>query len=90
MAVAEVAEYAHLSGVDIEALAAELEAIRVDIEKSRGAMTYTQVARDQWITKPQVLIGPVVARSSLCDNGFYCLEAPGRTQQFRSILGPCR
>lgn len=33
MAVAEVAEYAHLSGVDIEALAAELEAIRVDIEK---------------------------------------------------------
>ena len=31
MAIAEVAEYAHLSGVDIEALAAELEAIRVDI-----------------------------------------------------------
>jgi hypothetical protein len=37
MAIAEVAEYAHLSGVDIEALAAELEAIRVDIEDSRGA-----------------------------------------------------
>jgi hypothetical protein len=29
MAIAEVAEYAHLSGVDIEALAAELEAIRI-------------------------------------------------------------
>jgi hypothetical protein len=59
MTIAEVAEYAHLSGVDIEALAAELEAIRVDIEDSRGAMTYTQVARDQRITKPQVTrIGP--------------------------------
>jgi NADPH-dependent stearoyl-CoA 9-desaturase len=46
MAIAEVAEYAHVSGVDIEALAAELEAIRVDIEDSRGAMMYTQVARD--------------------------------------------
>jgi hypothetical protein len=41
MTIAEVAEYAHLSGV-VEALAAELEAIRVDIEDSRGAM-----ARDQ-------------------------------------------
>jgi hypothetical protein len=59
MAIAEVAEYAHLSDVDIEALAAELEAIRVDIEDSRGAMTSTQVARDQRITKPQVTrIGP--------------------------------
>jgi hypothetical protein len=61
MTIAEVAEYAHLSGVDIEALAAELEAIRVDIEDSRGAMTYTQVARDQRITKTA---GP--DRSSCC------------------------
>jgi len=37
MAIAEVAEYAHLSDADIEALAAELEAIRLDIEDSRGA-----------------------------------------------------
>jgi hypothetical protein len=33
---------------------AELEAIRVDIEDSHGAMTYAQVARDQRIIKPQV------------------------------------
>ena len=36
MAIADVAEYAHLSEADIEALAAELEAIRRDIEDSRG------------------------------------------------------
>jgi hypothetical protein len=61
MTIAEVAEYAHLSGVDIEALAAELEAIRVDIEDSRGAMTYAQVAHDQRITQTA---GP--DRSSCC------------------------
>jgi NADPH-dependent stearoyl-CoA 9-desaturase len=37
MAIAEVAEYAHLSDADIEALAGEFEAIRLDIEDSRGA-----------------------------------------------------
>jgi hypothetical protein len=68
MAIAEVAEYAHLSGVDIEALAAELEAIRVDIEDSRGAMRYAQVARDERITKPRIPPAAVVARFSLCDN----------------------
>ena len=39
MAIADVAEYAHLSEADIEALAAELEAIRRDIEDSRGQGT---------------------------------------------------
>ena len=38
MAIADVAEYAHLSEADIEALAAELEAIRRDIEDARGQM----------------------------------------------------
>ena len=36
MAITDVAEYAHLSDADLEALAAELNAIRRDIEASRG------------------------------------------------------
>jgi NADPH-dependent stearoyl-CoA 9-desaturase len=36
MAIADIAEYAHLSDADIEALGVELEAIRRDIEASRG------------------------------------------------------
>jgi NADPH-dependent stearoyl-CoA 9-desaturase len=45
MAIAEVAEYAHLSAADIEALAAELEAIRRDIEDSRGAKDRAYIRR---------------------------------------------
>jgi NADPH-dependent stearoyl-CoA 9-desaturase len=37
MAIADVAKYAHLSAADVEALALELDAIRLDIEESRGA-----------------------------------------------------
>lgn len=37
MAITDVAEYAHLSAADLEALAADLDAIRRDIEDSRGA-----------------------------------------------------
>jgi NADPH-dependent stearoyl-CoA 9-desaturase len=36
MAIADVAEYAHLSTADVEALALELDAIRLDIEESLG------------------------------------------------------
>ncbi|MDT5219072.1 MAG: NADPH-dependent stearoyl-CoA 9-desaturase [Mycobacterium sp.] len=45
MAITDVPEYAHLSGADIEALAAELEAIRRDIEVSRGAKDRTYIKR---------------------------------------------
>jgi fatty acid desaturase len=45
MAIADVAEYAHLSEADIEALAAELEAIRRDIEDSRGAKDRAYIRR---------------------------------------------
>jgi fatty acid desaturase len=45
MAIADVAEYAHLSEADIEALAAELEAIRADIENSRGATDRAYIRR---------------------------------------------
>ncbi|GAA3177697.1 hypothetical protein GCM10020255_069830 [Rhodococcus baikonurensis] len=36
MAIADVKEYAHLTDADIEALGRELDAIRRDIEESRG------------------------------------------------------
>jgi fatty acid desaturase len=45
MAIADVAEYAHLSDGDIEALAAELEAIRLDIEESRGRKDRAYILR---------------------------------------------
>ena len=45
MAIADVAEYAHLSEADIEALAAELEAIRRDIEDSRGQRDSAYIRR---------------------------------------------
>lgn len=39
MAITDVAEYAHLSVEDLAAFAADLEAIRSDVEDSRGAKT---------------------------------------------------
>jgi len=45
MAITEVPEYAHLSDADLDALAAELEAIRLDIEVSRGAKDRTYIMR---------------------------------------------
>src|ERR1700761_5201354 len=45
MAITEVPEYAHLSDADLNALAAELEAIRLDIEVSRGAKDRTYIMR---------------------------------------------
>ena len=45
MAIADVSECAHLSEADIEALAAELEAIRRDIEDSRGQRDSAYIRR---------------------------------------------
>ena len=45
MAIADVAEYAHLSHADLEALAIELEAIRRDIEDSRGETDRAYIRR---------------------------------------------
>jgi NADPH-dependent stearoyl-CoA 9-desaturase len=45
MAIADVAEYAHLSAADVEALALELDAIRLDIEESRGANDRAYIQR---------------------------------------------
>ncbi|TPG36702.1 fatty acid desaturase family protein [Mycolicibacterium hodleri] len=45
MAIANSTEYAHLSGEDVEALAVELEAIRLDVEVSRGANDRAYICR---------------------------------------------
>src|ERR1700749_2748457 len=45
MAITEVAEYAHLSIADLEALPVELDAIRLDIENSRGAKDRVYIQR---------------------------------------------
>ena len=45
MAITDVTEYAHLNSVEVEALAAELDAIRRDIEDSRGANDRTYIQR---------------------------------------------
>jgi NADPH-dependent stearoyl-CoA 9-desaturase len=45
MAITEVPEYAHLSDTDVEELAVALEAIRRDIESSRGASDRAYIKR---------------------------------------------
>ena len=45
MAITEVPEYAHLSDADLEGLATALEAIRHDIETSRGAKDRAYIMR---------------------------------------------
>ncbi|MCV7420958.1 fatty acid desaturase [Mycobacterium yunnanensis] len=45
MAIADVAEYAHLTESDLEALAAELDQIRRDVEASRGTRDRNYIRR---------------------------------------------
>jgi NADPH-dependent stearoyl-CoA 9-desaturase len=45
MAITDVAQYAHLSKTDMEALAAELDTIRGDVEENRGAQDATYIRR---------------------------------------------
>ncbi|MBJ7336114.1 fatty acid desaturase [Mycolicibacterium sp.] len=45
MALADLAAYAHLSPWDLEALAVELESIRLDVEESRGAEDRAYICR---------------------------------------------
>jgi NADPH-dependent stearoyl-CoA 9-desaturase len=45
MAITEIPEYAHLSDADVVALAAELDAIRRDVEDSRGAKDHQYIRR---------------------------------------------
>jgi NADPH-dependent stearoyl-CoA 9-desaturase len=45
MAITDVAQYAHLSKTDMEALGAELDTIRRDVEENRGAQDATYIRR---------------------------------------------
>ncbi len=45
MAITDIEEYAHLTDADVEALGAELDAIRRDIEESRGERDATYIRR---------------------------------------------
>jgi NADPH-dependent stearoyl-CoA 9-desaturase len=45
MAITDVPEYAHLSDADVEALAAALEAVRCEVEDSRGAKDREYIRR---------------------------------------------
>lgn len=45
MAITDIAEYAHLSAADIEALGVELDSIRLDIEQSRGEKDAAYIRR---------------------------------------------
>jgi hypothetical protein len=45
MAIADVAQYAHSTAIDLEALSAELDAIRCDVEESRGARDAASIRR---------------------------------------------
>lgn len=45
MAITDIDEYAHLTDADVEALGAELDAIRRDIEESRGAADAKYIRR---------------------------------------------
>jgi NADPH-dependent stearoyl-CoA 9-desaturase len=45
MAITDVAEYAHLSVADLEALAADLEAIGIDVEDSLGTKDRAYIRR---------------------------------------------
>ena len=45
MAITEIPEYAHLNDADIEALAAELDTIRRDIEDSLGTKDREYIRR---------------------------------------------
>lgn len=45
MAIADVAEYAHLSVADIKGLADELDPIHRDVEESRGAQDRAYIQR---------------------------------------------
>ncbi len=45
MAIADVPEYAHLSDADVRALGAALDAIRCEIEDSRGTKDRAYIRR---------------------------------------------
>ena len=70
MAIADVAEYAHLSAADVEALAVELDAIRNDIEDSLGANDRACIQRTIAVQRCLDLAARVVIGASRTRTGW--------------------
>jgi len=70
MAITDVAEYAHLSEADIEALAIELDAIRLDVEDSLGAKDRVYIQRTIAAQRCLDLVARVVIGASRTRTGW--------------------
>src|ERR1700760_3709755 len=70
MAITEVAEYAHLSIADLEALAVELDAIRLDIENSLGAKDRVYIQRTIAVQRCLDLAARIVIGASRTRTGW--------------------
>ena len=70
MAITDVAEYAHLSDADVEALAVELDAIRLDIEDSLGAKDRVYIQRTIALQRCLDLAARVVIGASRTRTGW--------------------
>ena len=70
MAITDVTEYAHLSDADVEALAVELDAIRLDIEASLGAKDRTYIQRTIAVQRCLDLAARIVIGASRTRTGW--------------------
>ena len=64
MAITDIDRYAHLTEADVEALGAELDAIRRDIEESRGVADAKYIRRTIAFQRALAAGGRVVSTSS--------------------------
>jgi NADPH-dependent stearoyl-CoA 9-desaturase len=64
MAITDVKEYAHLSAEDVEALGRELDAIRADIEESRGERDARYIRRAVQLQRALVVGSRIVLMAS--------------------------
>ena len=64
MAISDLKEYAHLSAEDVEALGRELDAIRADIEESRGERDARYIRRAIQLQRGLVVGSRVVLMAS--------------------------
>ena len=70
MAITDVAEYAHLSAADVEALAVELDAIRLDIEDSLGTNDRAYIQRTIAVQRCLDLVARLVIGASRSRTGW--------------------
>jgi fatty acid desaturase len=70
MAITDIAAYAHLNEADIEALGFELDAIRRDIEDSRGEIDATYIQRTIRIQRTLDVVGRLIIGCSRSRTGW--------------------